>query len=319
MRTKNPPLAPILVIGFNRPRALRSLLQRIRGAPHTRLYVAIDGPRPAHREDPFLVQECREMVDELRWPTPVRRLFQEYNLGCGAGVTAAISWFFQHEEQGIILEDDLLPDRTFVPFCTELLHRYAHDDRVFAISGSNVVPPQHQTNPEMPYRFSRVPHVWGWATWQRSWEQHRLDLDDWREQLDPLRLWHQTGGSLTGTLFWGGFFDLVRRGQLDTWDVQLVFATMRSGQLVATSNVNLTENTGGGVDATHEHATAYTAQPVQSAVLPLADIPVEWDARADEWTRTHHFQAAVKARQALTVRDPYFRGFIDDIRRISGQ
>jgi len=310
---------PVLVLGFNRPHLLGALLRRLQEGPPFRLYVALDGPRSEYPGDVGLVQECRDEVESLDWPSEVRTLFQEKNRGCGASVTAALTWFFEQEERGIVLEDDILPDLSFLPFCSELLRRYEHDDRVFAISGSNVVPATSQSSPDLPYRFSQVTHVWGWATWRRSWLQHKEDMSDWREQLDAQTLWERTGRSLTGALFWGGFFDLVRRGVLDTWDVQFVLAGMRAGQLTATANVNLTENTGGGHDATHENSTAYAAQPVSSVDLPLVDVPVVCDDRADEWTRIHHFQATVKARQAIAIRDPYFQGFVEDIRRISSQ
>ena len=68
-------------------------------------------------------------------------------------------------ERGIILEDDILPRESFFGFCSELLDRYEDDPRVLAISGCNFVPPEFVTDPG-PYRFSRVPHIWGWATWR---------------------------------------------------------------------------------------------------------------------------------------------------------
>lgn len=306
---------PVLIMGFNRPRYLSAVIERVRAAAPRRIYFAVDGPRSGDAEDEAAVDECRSMVDRIDWPCEVRTQFQDVNLGCGAGVTAAISWFFDNEESGIILEDDILPDETFFSYCATLLDRYRDDDRVFAISGCNLVPPAELSAPHLPYRFTQVPHIWGWAAWRRTWALHSLDLGQWRERLDTRTLWERSGRSLTGALVWGGVFEMVSRGLIDTWDYQLVYASMLAGQLTATSNVNLTQNI--GVDkATHVNAAEYAAQPVGRARLPLADAPVSLDERADAWTRVHHFQTAARARQALSLSSPSFRQFVEELRQV---
>lgn len=53
-------------------------------------------------------------------------------------VSSAITWFFQHVEEGIILEDDdVLPSTEFYPYCSELLQRYHSDPRIMMISADN--------------------------------------------------------------------------------------------------------------------------------------------------------------------------------------
>lgn len=282
---------PVLVMAFNRPDHLAVLLTRLREVRPTRIYVAIDGPRAARDGEGDRVQACRDLVATIDWDCEVHTLFQDANLGCGMGVSTAISWFFAQEERGIILEDDIIPDPTFFGFCTELLDRYEHDHRVFAISGCNFVPPSAQGHPEHAYRFSQVPHIWGWATWRRSWAQHRLDIAGWRSVLPPHRLWARAGHSLPASVYWASTFELLARKEVDTWDGQFVLASMVSGQLTATSNVNLIENIGFGADATHTVEDRDELQPIRPMRLPTAPVPVVLDSRADAWTRKHHFRA----------------------------
>ena len=282
---------PVLVMAFNRPDHLSRLLERLREVQPERLYVAIDGPRAAMEGEPERVQACRDLVGTVDWPCEVHTLFQEHNLGCGQGVTTAISWFFEHEERGIILEDDIVPDPSFFPYCEELLERYQDDERVFAISGCNFVPSSVQTRPDLPYRFMTVPHIWGWATWRRSWAAHRLDISGWRDRLPLTRLWRRVGRSIPGTVYWTSTFELLARGEVDTWDGQLVLAAMERGQLTATSNVNLVQNIGFGSDATHTVEDFGDLLPIGSIAVPIGEVPVERDARADAWTRKHHFRA----------------------------
>jgi len=282
---------PILVMGFNRPHLLRQSIDRLRTIEPTRLYLAIDGPRHDRNGEEQLVHECRRVVDFIDWDCDVRTLFQDRNLGCGQGVSSAIDWFFENEEQGIILEDDILPDPSFFGFCSELLERYRDDDRVFAISGCNFVPPDYQSEPDLPYRFTNVPHIWGWATWRRSWESYQLDIADWRDRLTTRELWRAVDRSLPGFVYWNSTFELLARKQVDTWDGQLVLAAMEQSGLIANSNVNLIENLGFGPEATHTLEDRRDLRSVESISLPLAQVPVVQDKRADAWTREHHFLA----------------------------
>lgn len=289
-------------MAFNRPDLLRVLLDRLRLVQPSALYVSVDGPRPTRDGEAARVQECRDLVATIDWPCEVQTRFQETNLGCGLGVSTAISWFFEHVERGIILEDDIIPDPSFFPYCTELLDRYEHDDRVFAISGCNFVPVEAQSRPGDAYRFSQVPHIWGWATWRRSWQQHHLDIAGWQRQLPFWKLWSRSGRSLPGTVYWASTFQLLARKQVDTWDGQFVLASMVSHQLTATSNVNLISNIGFGETATHTVEDRQELQAIQAIALPTTPVDVVLDGRADRWTRKHHFRATWRGilNQALT-------------------
>jgi hypothetical protein len=283
----------VLILAFNRPEHLNGLIERVRLAQPPRLYLAVDGPRTERVGEAEAVRKCQEAAERVDWPCQVRTLFQASNLGCGLGVSTAIGWFFEHEERGIILEDDILPDPSFFPYCQELLDRYEADDRVFAISGCNYVPPEDMSNAEAGYRFSRVPHIWGWATWRRSWAAYQLDIAGWRSGLSSRDLWLASGRSLAGYAYWTSTFELMARKQVDTWDAQLVYASMASGGLTATSNVNLVQNVGFGDVATHTVVRHEYLRQVEPIRLPTEAVPVEVDERADAWTRRHHFKATV--------------------------
>ena len=289
-------------MAFNRPDHLQVLINRLREVKPSKIYAAIDGPRSNRPGEEQKVQACQELIENIDWNCEVKTQFQSDNLGCGLGVSSAITWFFTHEERGIILEDDIIPHPSFFPYCTELLDRYADDDRVFAISGCNFVPPEFQSHPEQAYRFSQVPHIWGWATWRRSWQQHRLDIAGWRHELPPTKLWARSGHSLPATVYWASTFELLARKEVDTWDGQLVLASMVSHQLTATSNVNLIENIGFGEEATHTLEDREELQPVEAITIPTIAVKVELDEKADRWTRKHHFRATWRgmAGQAYT-------------------
>lgn len=292
---------PVLVMAFNRPDRLAVLIERLREVRPERVFLAVDGARPDRLGEAERVRACRDLAASIDWTDDVATLFQDANLGCGLGVSTAITWFFEQVEEGIILEDDVIPDPSFFGFCTELLDRYRDDDRVFAVTGCNFVPPSAQSRPEDAYRFSRVAHIWGWATWRRSWGTYALDIAGWRRELPARRLWSSSGRSLSGSLFWAMTFELMARKQVDTWDAQVVYAAMRQNQLIATCNTNLVENIGFGETATHT-VREVEIEPVGSVSLPTRPVEVVADERADAWTREHHFQVTLPgiAHQAWT-------------------
>jgi hypothetical protein len=126
---------PILFLVFNRPQTTAKVFAAIRERQPAKLYVAADGPRLEKIGEWKRCAEARAVLEKIDWDCEVRTLLRDDNLGCGHAVSGAIAWFFEQEEEGIILEDDCLPDPSFFPFCAEMLARFREDDRVGSISG----------------------------------------------------------------------------------------------------------------------------------------------------------------------------------------
>src|SRR5262245_55441705 len=100
---------PILLLVFNRPETTSRVFQAIRAVRPNKLYVAADGPRSDRAGEAERCVEVRRIATAVDWPCEMRTLFREENLGCRRAVSGAITWFFEQEEAGIILEDDCLP------------------------------------------------------------------------------------------------------------------------------------------------------------------------------------------------------------------
>src|SRR5689334_9315101 len=113
-------LPPVLLLIFNRPDTTALVMEALRRARPSRVYVAADGPREGMGEDERC-ERARRIATEVNWPCEIKTLFRKCNLGCGRALSGAIDWFFEHEEQGIILEDDCVPSQSFFPYCAELL------------------------------------------------------------------------------------------------------------------------------------------------------------------------------------------------------
>jgi hypothetical protein len=283
---------PVLFLVFNRPAQTERVFAEIRRARPERLYVAADGAR-TDREEGGLCEQVRAIATDVDWPCVIKTLFQEHNLGCKEAVASAISWFFEHEEQGIILEDDCLPHPSFFPFCDDLLARYHSDERVMSICGSNSLP--RDVLPESDYYFSRHCRVWGWATWRRAWQYYDKDMVAWPELRQDYLLRSVSGGDYQFERYWQEVFDRTHAGEIDTWDFQWMFSCWAHSGLAIRPSVNLISNLGFGPDATHTFDEA--SQEGNRETFPL-HFPMRHPGRiardviADQQMQITHFSTA---------------------------
>ncbi|HEY4288445.1 MAG TPA: hypothetical protein VGN00_15180 [Puia sp.] len=242
--------SPILLIVFNRPSHARAVFEKVRAARPSRLYVAVDGPREHRPEDAALVQETIGIYENIDWPCEVRRLVRKDNLGCKMAVSSAISWFFANEERGIILEDDCLPDASFFPYCDHLLEKYQATDSVMHINGVNFQDGNRRGSGT--YYFSKICHVWGWASWRRAWQKYDINMNG-LEEFFSQKLYLSVLNYKDSLQYWQSSFVRTKEGLIDTWDYQWVFSVWKNNGLSITPNVNLISNIGFDEMATHTH------------------------------------------------------------------
>lgn len=158
---------PILVLAYNRPDLVAKVMHVIQVYKPIHLYLACDGPRMNKEGDANHVSDTREtMLNAVNWDCEVHTLFREQNRGCAYGVYEAISWFFEHEEYGVILEDDVLVSQDFFKLCEDLLPRYKDEDRIMQIVARNT---SRRTDISNTYVYTQSDSCWGWATWRRAW------------------------------------------------------------------------------------------------------------------------------------------------------
>jgi len=257
---------PILLIFWNRPKPLMRLLDILAEQKPTRLYLASDGPLDGHPDSYRLVRQCRDLADQgTTWTHDVHRLYSDLNQGCRLGVASAISWFFNNEPEGIVLEDDVHPGNSFFPYMQELLERYRHDTRIGSISSHHFhrQPPQGTSS----YRFSIYNHCWGWGSWRRAWDQYDYDLSTWPAFRDQ--------GLLTGLgdqrfqRYWTRILNATARGEIDTWDFAWTYSHWKAGMLSCVPDRCLVENAGFGPDATHTIAETCPLPAPQPMTFPL--------------------------------------------------
>lgn len=242
---------PVLFVIFNRPEQACKAFEPIRQYRPERLYLAADGPRKEREGESELCEQTRKLiVGSIDWPCEVKTLFREENVGCGQGVSEGITWMFEEEEYGMIVEDDCVLSSDFFSVCEELLFRYKDDERIAQINSCNPKFCGCETN---SYYFITYPAIWGWATWARAWKNMDYQLKSWQniKQLIFKRFPFQE--ALIHYYFWSKLYRQIEKGQiLKIWDAQWSVNVFMNHKLCIALPANLVVNCGlGGESATN--------------------------------------------------------------------
>jgi hypothetical protein len=290
--TPRPIHTAVLFLAFNRPDTTKRVFESIRQARPPRLYVAVDGPRENKAADAEKVQAVRDYImANIDWACDVKTLFRDQNLGLKRAVSEAISWFFNHETQGIVLEDDCLPHPDFFPFCQELLELYKDDDRISVITGNNFQ--NGIKRGKASYYFSKYNHCWGWASWRRAWNIYDGDLSFWPSWQKSTE-WKRKLPDRVERQYWAQVFDRVHRKEINSWAYPWTASVWYLGGLTATPNVNLVSNIGFGKEGTHtiddSNPSSYLAtHSISELTHPQV---IYHDTDADRYVFNHHFGGA---------------------------
>lgn len=237
---------PVLLLIFKRFDTTLQVLEQIRKAQPKKLYIAADGPRSEVAGE---AEECEKLrnavLEKIDWDCEVKTLFREKNLTTKIAVSGAIHWFFEEEEEGIILEDDCLPHLTFFSFCEQLLTKYRHDTRVMHISGSNLL--NGNNYGDGSYFFSQHVNIWGWATWRRAWKHYDLHM----QSFPKFEAQNQMYNIMTTMhkRYIKRFKRVYEHSNNSEWDYPWAYATFAQGGMAITPNQNLISNIGFGAGA----------------------------------------------------------------------
>lgn len=262
---------PILLLIFSRPDTTQAVFNAIREIKPPRLYVGADGPRNNKPGEAEKCEATRSIIDQVDWDCEVKTLFRDENLGCGIAPHQAMNWFFEQEEMGIILEDDILPSQSFFWYCQELLEKYKDDERVMEIAAMNYLGEWKPEEPES-YYFSWMGTTWGWASWSRAWKHYNYNIPDFQIMREQ--------GKVNHYFFTRPDTDYVmdkleqayqRDPNITWWDYQWMYTRITRGGVSIIPKKNLAVNIGFGDGSTHttEGDNQFEHMELEEMDLPL--------------------------------------------------
>ncbi|MCL1939702.1 MAG: hypothetical protein FWG04_03465 [Desulfovibrionaceae bacterium] len=288
--------SPVLFMIFKRPETTARVFQAIREARPPRLYIAADGPRPDRPGEDGQCELARKAATAVDWDCDVKTLFRKKNLGCAVACSSAITWFFQQEREGIILEDDVLPHPDFFSFCDHMLDYYRDDPRIFQVSASNFQ--MGIKRGKGSYYFSWFNHIWGWATWARAWRHYDHSMQGLtrfiKEDLPHIFPYPPAAR------YFSDAFIHAKANNIPTWAFRWFFATLKQKGLTILPNHNLARNIGFDADGTTCTSASLwdhvETGPMQEIIHPDR---VEPDAEADRLTDAMVFTPQAQSLESL--------------------
>ncbi len=235
--------SPILYCCYNRISLIKKSIEIIKNINCKKIYIAIDGPKDSE-EDKEKNLEVINYIKKIKFNSSIEILLRKRNLGCKIAISEAINWFFQQEESGIILEEDLLPSKAFFQFCDYALKKYKNNNNIMMISGTNYLGENVKSN---KYFFSEHFLIWGWATWRSSWKLYDVEMNDWKKIAVKKEI--EKRYNKKEYSFLKDRFDSFFEDYCDTWDIQWYFNCIYNKGLTVMPEANLVKNI--GVEGTH--------------------------------------------------------------------
>lgn len=240
----------VLFIVFNRPDTTGKVFEVLRAVQPPRLYIAADGPRVNKEGEKEACEEVRMVASKVDWECEVKTLFRDNNLGCAIAMGSAIEWFFEHEEQGIILEDDILPSHSLFWFCEEMLNKYASDDEVYSIIGRNELG-FYDDGSDASYLFFNRYSSWGSATWRHKFrELYDSNLGTLSNPIKSLKL-IVNSNTMVEYLMLRIMNRSIRTGRVSSFAWPFSLSHIINNKLVVCPKKNLVTNIGFDARGTH--------------------------------------------------------------------
>lgn len=280
---------PILLIIFNRPDKVRSLVKALSIVKPRQLYIMADGPRNEVPSDKERCAAARSIATDIPWDCEVHTKFLDENIGCDKAVPMGIDWFFDNVEEGIILEDDCIPNPSFFPFCSELLEKYRDNDQIMHISGNNFQ--DGIIRGDGSYYFSNYSHSWGWATWRKAWSSYRPAINKLNKE-GPDKVVARLSLSKKAKRFW-----IKHLQNNKNWDGHWMYSIWQQSGLAILPNKNLVSNIGFDAEATHTRSSSHLAN-IQNEKIGHIRHPknIMTDYEADEYTFKHIYYKKLTMR-----------------------
>lgn len=279
----------VLVLAFRRPDKLFETLAALKVNRPGKVYIHIDGPRDSVPEDASAVAACLEVANRFVWDCPSEIRLLPQNGGLGLGVLKGITWFFEHETKGIILEEDVIIAPNSLFLAGLMLQEFAHDPEVGSVTLFNAVPQRVQSQPECLLRFSKIPSSQYWGTWKDRWLQ-TIELSSITLQTNSRAELVGVGGERFAEFWVDSLGSVIANRQL-SWEHGWILTHWMNSWKSVVSNKNFAVHNGFDAEASNSNNRPSWYPTQFSEILdPYPAInPPALDSRADAWYFNQRF------------------------------
>ena len=240
---------PVLLILYKRPETTVHVINSLKKVKAKLIYIAINKPpNNKNLQDYHNYKKILKLVAEIDWKCKLVIKKRKKYLSSYESVKSSVEWFFRNEKEGIVLEDDTVPNKSFFIFCKELLKKYRNNKQISQICGTSFVNRKKIINHS--YIFSKYSPTWGYATWRRSINDYDEKMKDWpklRKKRSLLKIINNKGF----LFYWTRIFDSQYKNKSKHWDERWLYSNWKNSKLSIIPKKNLVKNIGFGATATH--------------------------------------------------------------------
>jgi len=206
----------VILFVYNRPNHTRKVVEGLRENNIKELFVFGDGIKNEEHEKDVL--ETRKIIDSIDWCV-VNKEYCENNRGLANSVIYGVTKVFNMGyDRAIILEDDCIPNDSFIKYMNEAFDFYETDERVMHISGFGL--PLKQKINKSTY-VTPYPCSWGWGTWKKYWIACNFnDIDAYKNLLNNKTEVEKF--NLAGSAF-SDFLQRQLTGKVNSWLIRWYF------------------------------------------------------------------------------------------------
>lgn len=255
---------PVAFFVFKRPKYTYDFLSRMHESGIKKIYLFADGPR--NGQDKILTDQVKSEITRFKKSHKDITLITHYspqNVGLRQNIITGLNTVFTYEQAAIIVEDDCAFSPDFFRFTQIMLTKYQRVAKVMSINGMSVGGNYRGYS----YSFTKYPQCWGWATWKRAWDLYDPTMPSFNN-----KSWAALSQKLNLPIILRSYFELmfnlVKKGQINTWDFQWTYTHFVNQGLAISPSTNLVTNIG------FDSAATNTKTKTSVAALKAGSLPV---------------------------------------------
>lgn len=298
--------APILLFTYNRlqhtQRCLEALLKNTLAAD-SELFVYADAAKDEAGKE--AVEEVRRYIHSLQGFRTITIIERDENWGLARNIIDGVTTQIKKYGKVIVLEDDLVVAPYFLQFMNDALEIYKDEPKVGHIQACDFT-----QDASLPDTFLiKWTGSWGWATWERAWENFNPNGEELLHELEARKLTYTF--DFNGKY---GFTRMLRRqiaGKNNSWAIRWNASLFIKDILSLNVGRSLVQNEGFDGSGTNCGGGGLYASNLHLAPLPVQKIsPIVENQEARQafvryYARTNSFWAKAIRRIRRTLKGDF--------------
>lgn len=298
-------LAPIVVVAFNRPDALKSSLVSLAQNPlaeNSDLFIFVDGSRENRPDEKEKVQHVKMVAEAATGFKSVTIKASEQNKGLAKSIIGAATELINQYGKVIVVEDDLYLSPSFLTYMNTMLEAYKNDSRIMQVTGYSAKI-RHPERFHCDHYLTRRAHSWSWGTWKDRWETvdwEVKDFDKLAASKEKQKAFNEYGSDLFGMLKdW-------KTGANNSWYIRFNYAMHKQDRFSIAPICSLVRNDGFGAEATNCKSYNRYIIDFQNIYKEEWDLPkhIEWNKKLDKesvryWSIPYRIYGKIRTKLSL--------------------